>query len=104
MTTIPASRNQTIPIMTLADVLAAVVVADLPTRRRQEMASAVRTIGRALERPLAELPAHPRLIGPRLRGSWINEPRPRSGPGISRHGQSGTVWWRCARSLISASD
>jgi hypothetical protein len=61
------SRDPTTPIRTLADALAAIQTADLSTRRRQEIGSALRTIGRVLESPLEDIPAHPRLIGPRLR-------------------------------------
>ena len=43
--------------LSLADVLAAVQTADLPNRQRQELASALRTIGRALDRPLAAISA-----------------------------------------------
>src|SRR4051812_16832926 len=50
----------------LADVLAAVQFATLPARRRQEMMSALRTIGRVLDRPLERIPAHPRLMANRL--------------------------------------
>jgi integrase len=50
----------------LADVLAAVQIATLPARRRQEMASALRTIARVLDRPIERIPAHPRLLANRL--------------------------------------
>ena len=59
----PASRT-TDP--SLADVLAAVQIATLPARRRQEVASAVRTIARVLEKPLERIPASPRLLAVRL--------------------------------------
>jgi integrase len=52
--------------LSLADVLAAVRTASLPERRRQEMASALRTIGRVLDRPLERIPAIPRLLAIRL--------------------------------------
>jgi integrase len=53
--------------LTLADVLAAVQAADLPNRQRQELASALRTVGRALDRPLERIPADPRHLSPRLK-------------------------------------
>src|SRR6516162_11541149 len=53
--------------LTLADVLTAVQAADLPNRLRQEMASALRTVGRALDRPLERILADPRHLSPRLR-------------------------------------
>lgn len=69
--------------LTLADVLAAVQAADLPNQQRQELASALRTVGRALDRPLERLLADPRHLAPRLKAvapaaiglsvrSWIN--------------------------------
>jgi len=69
--------------LTLADVLTAVQAADLPNRLRQEMASALRTVGRALDRPLERILADPRHLSPRLsaiapraigisRRSWSN--------------------------------
>jgi hypothetical protein len=61
------SRNQASPDLTLADALAAVQAADLPERRRQEMASALRTISRALGKPLERIPARPRLLAERLK-------------------------------------
>jgi integrase len=50
----------------LADVLAAVQTAILPARRRQEMASALRTIARVLDKPADRIPAHPRLLANHL--------------------------------------
>src|SRR4051794_36609824 len=76
----PPSRN---PI-TLADVLRAVEAAtDLAPRRRQDLASAVRRTATLLDRPLEQVPAHPRLLAARLgeiapaahglsRGRWNN--------------------------------
>jgi hypothetical protein len=46
--------------------LAAVEQADLPPRRRQEMASAVRTVARALGREPGMVPADARLLAGRL--------------------------------------
>jgi integrase len=53
--------------LTLADVLAAVQAAELPKRQRQELASALRTVGRALDRPLERILAEPRHLSPRLK-------------------------------------
>jgi hypothetical protein len=61
------SRNPENLDLTLADVLAAVQAADLPERRRQEMASALRTMARALGKPLERIPARPRLLVERLK-------------------------------------
>jgi hypothetical protein len=69
--------------LTLADVLAAVQAADLPNQQRQELASALRTVGRALDRPLERIQSDPRHLAPRLKAvapaaigmsarSWIN--------------------------------
>jgi integrase len=91
MTSDQASRPPSVPARTLADVLAAVLAADLPARRRREMASAVRTIGRIFERPLEEIPAHPSVLGPRLRQAAP------IASGISR------LRWNNIRSLASAS-
>ena len=56
-----ASRN------TLADVLAAIETAGLAPRRQQDMASAVRTVVKALGQPADRIPADPRLLGIRLK-------------------------------------
>jgi integrase len=53
--------------LSLSDVLAAVQIADLTNRQRQELASAVRTVGRALDRPLERIQADPRHLAPRLK-------------------------------------
>jgi integrase len=50
----------------LADVLAAVGSAELPERRRQDMASAVRTVCRLLDRKPEDVPADPRALALRL--------------------------------------
>jgi hypothetical protein len=55
------------PEFSLANVLDAVSSADLPTRRRQEMSSAFRTVSRALGIPLASIPADPRRLSGRLK-------------------------------------
>ena len=84
MATYPASQRPKTAELTLADVLVAVQGADLSNRTRQELASAVRTIGRALDRPLERIPGRstssfaqrlkavaPRTIGLAAR-SWSN--------------------------------
>ena len=83
MSSTPPSRSITASPPSLADVLAAVARADLPERRRQDLASAVRSVARALGRPPEQVPADPRLLGKRLaevapqalglsRGRWSN--------------------------------
>jgi integrase len=62
-----ASQPLRIIELTLADVFAAVQTADLPNRQRQELASALRTVGRALDRPLERILADPRHLAPRLK-------------------------------------
>ena len=53
----------------MADLLARILAdTGLTSRRRQDIASAVRTIGKALGRPLADLPAHPAYLRSRLAG------------------------------------
>ena len=77
------SRMKSIAPLTLADVLAAVTTADVPERRRQDLASAVRTAARALGRAPEHVPADPRRLSARLtevapaalglsRGRWAN--------------------------------
>jgi hypothetical protein len=61
------SRGHPMPQFSLANVLDAVSSADLPTRRRQEMAFALRTVPRALGIPLASIPADPRRLSGRLK-------------------------------------
>jgi integrase len=63
----PASRVNHIPEPSLADVLTAVRSANLLDRRRQEMASALRTVSRALGKPLASIPGDARRLSDRLR-------------------------------------
>src|SRR4051812_14985489 len=41
---------------------------NLPLRRRQELISALRMMGRALKRDLADIPAHPGFIRENLKG------------------------------------
>ena len=75
MTYASTSRNahlataETSAIATLADVLSAIVSSDLLTsRQRQDMASAVRSVGRFLSRPLSTLPSDARSIRNLLEG------------------------------------
>ena len=63
----PASQPPKITELTLADVLAAVQAADLPNQHRQELASALRTVGRALDRPLERIQGDPRHLAQRLK-------------------------------------
>lgn len=51
----------------LADVLAAIETATMPPRRRQDMASAVRTVAKALDHPPERIPADPHALGARLK-------------------------------------
>src|SRR5271166_1320823 len=51
----------------LADLLATVAASNLSERKRQELASAVRTTARALGRSPQEIPADARLLGHRLK-------------------------------------
>ena len=51
----------------LADLLAMLEAGSFPERKRQEMASAIRTIARALGRPQEEIPANGRLLASRLK-------------------------------------
>ncbi|MHB2170098.1 hypothetical protein [Alsobacter sp. R-9] len=60
MSTSEASRA------TLADVIAAIQAADLSPQRRQNMASAVRTVARALGREPDQIAADPQALGLRL--------------------------------------
>ena len=62
-----ASRAAASPDPTLADALAIVAAADLPNRRRQDIASALRMIARVIDRPAERIPAHPRLLADRLK-------------------------------------
>ena len=67
MSTQPASRTTSGMPPTLADALVAVAAADLPDRRKQDLASAVRSVARALGRSPEQVPADPRLLARRLR-------------------------------------
>jgi hypothetical protein len=82
MSTTHASRAPSGP--SLADVLTCVTgAANLSKTQRQNMESAVRTVARALDRPLESIPADPALLARRLdgvaplamcmtKGSWSN--------------------------------
>ena len=53
---------------TMADVLAQISAdQDLTARRRQDMASAIRTLAKALDKTLSDLPAHPGFLRHRLK-------------------------------------
>jgi hypothetical protein len=67
----------------LADLLTTLQASNLPERRKQEIASAIRTVARALGRPPENIPAEARLLASRLkevapaaigisRGRWNN--------------------------------
>jgi hypothetical protein len=80
----PLLRDDRAMDSSLADVLTAVQnAADLPERRRQEIASALRTVARALGRPPERIPTDPHRLSARLkevaplaigvsRGRWNN--------------------------------
>ena len=66
LTVTAALPSRLTPATTLAAVLAAVAAADIPDRRRQDMASAVRTVARLLGRQPEDIPADPRALAQRL--------------------------------------
>lgn len=66
MSTPSTSRATAALPQTLADVLAAIAGAELPERRKQDLASAVRSVARALGRSPEQVPADPRLLASRL--------------------------------------
>jgi hypothetical protein len=79
----PPSRVNPNPILTLADVILAVRAADIPTRRRQEITAALRTVARALRKPPDRVSADPRRLAEALKevaplaigmsvGRWAN--------------------------------
>jgi hypothetical protein len=79
----PPSRVNPNPILTLADVILAVRAADIPTRRRQEITAALRTVARALRKPPDRISADPRRLAEALKevaplaigmsvGRWAN--------------------------------
>jgi hypothetical protein len=55
------------PATSLADLLKTLQVRELPERRRQELASAIRTVARALARPPENIAADGRLLANRLK-------------------------------------
>ena len=65
MTTQPPSRS------TLADVLAAVLAADLPPRRKQDVASAIRAVAKVIGRAPGDIDA----TGARSRSSCARRRR-----------------------------
>ena len=67
MATYPASQPPKTAELSLADVLVAVQAADLPTRTRQELSSALRSTGKAVGRPLERIQADPRHLAQRLK-------------------------------------
>jgi integrase len=77
------SRTESASDPCLADLLATIQAGNLPERKRQELASAIRTAARALGRPPENIPAEARLLASRLkevapaaigisRGRWNN--------------------------------
>src|ERR1700730_16524468 len=77
------SRAECALAASLADLLATLQASKLPERRKQEIASAIRTVARALGRPPENIPAEARLLASRLkevapaaigisRGRWNN--------------------------------
>jgi hypothetical protein len=77
------SRTDCVPVRSLADLLATLGASDLPERKRQELASAIRSVARALGRLPETIPADGRLLAGRLkevapaaigisRGRWNN--------------------------------
>ena len=77
------SRTECASVTSLADLLTTLRVAGLPERKRQELASAIRTTARALSRSRETIPANGRLLANRLkeiapaaigisRGRWNN--------------------------------
>jgi hypothetical protein len=77
------SRTECALAASLADLLATLQAGNLPERRKQEIASAIRTAARALGRPPENIPAEARLLASRLkevapaaigisRGRWNN--------------------------------
>lgn len=66
MSTPPTSRGITATPASLADVLAAISAAEMPERRKQDLASAIRSVARALGHSPEQIPADPRLLAKRL--------------------------------------
>jgi hypothetical protein len=64
---VPRNGFVSVEAPSLADVLDQLQdAADLTDRQRADLRSAVRTVGRVLDRPLSELPAHPEFLRKRL--------------------------------------
>ena len=61
------SRAAYAPATNLADLLATLQACELPERKRQELASAIRTVARALARPPENIAADGRLLANRLK-------------------------------------
>jgi integrase len=61
------SRAEYALVASLADLLAIVRASDLPERKRQELASAIRTVARALARSPEDIPADGRFLASRLK-------------------------------------
>ena len=74
MTTDTTARVPLIrPTMTLAGLIEQYRAdPDLPPRRRQELIAALNTIGRALSRPLQDIPAHPAALRAALRDNAVH--------------------------------
>lgn len=80
----PASRGSAFGVPSLADLVNQINTdPSLSPRQRQEARSALRVVGRAIGRPLEEIPAHPRQLRERLttltpamvgvsKGRWAN--------------------------------
>ena len=81
-----ASRSNT-----LADVLAAVSVMDLPGTAVRDTTSALRRVGNVLGRSLAEIPADPAKLGPRLQEV-----------SYAAHGISKQTWANCRSLTLKA--
>jgi len=61
------SQEGCAPATSLADLLAILQTADLPERKRQDLASAIRTVARALGRLPEDIPADARILANRLK-------------------------------------
>jgi len=61
------SQKECVSAPSLADLLATLQTVGLPERKRQEISSAIRTVGRALGRSPEDIPADARLLANRLK-------------------------------------
>src|SRR5215471_10608404 len=61
------SQKESVSAPSLADLLATLQTVGLPERKRQEISSAIRTVGRALGRSPEDIPADARLLANRLK-------------------------------------